>query len=99
MPKSVFTKDLGRGGLHSRVSKKLDPLFCQQDLNATNFAKTFCFLKFVAEGYIRLFSDDTWFPPRLPDFSWSKIPKRGKIYQITTNYTKNGQKILSMALK
>jgi hypothetical protein len=24
----------------------------------------------------------------LPDFSWYKIPKRGKIYQITTNYTK-----------
>jgi hypothetical protein len=24
----------------------------------------------------------------LPDFSWSKIPKRGKIYQITTKYTK-----------
>jgi hypothetical protein len=35
----------------------------------------------------------------LPDFSWSKIPTRGKIYQITTNYTKwpknrpNGHKI------
>jgi hypothetical protein len=24
----------------------------------------------------------------LPDFSWYKIPKRGKIYRITTNYTK-----------
>jgi hypothetical protein len=24
----------------------------------------------------------------LPDFSWSKIPKRGKMYQITTKYTK-----------
>jgi hypothetical protein len=24
----------------------------------------------------------------LPDFSWYKIPKREKIYQITTNYTK-----------
>jgi hypothetical protein len=24
----------------------------------------------------------------LPDFSWYKLPKRGKIYQITTNYTK-----------
>jgi hypothetical protein len=27
-----------------------------------------------------------WFLPELPDFSWSKIPKRGKIYQITTKY-------------
>jgi hypothetical protein len=26
--------------------------------------------------------------PGLPDFSWSKIPKRRKIYQITTKYTK-----------
>jgi hypothetical protein len=26
--------------------------------------------------------------PRLPDFSWYKIPKREKIFQITTNYTK-----------
>jgi hypothetical protein len=25
--------------------------------------------------------------PGLPDFSWCKIPKWGKIYQITTNYT------------
>jgi hypothetical protein len=24
----------------------------------------------------------------LPDFSWYSIPKRGKIYQMTTNYTK-----------
>jgi hypothetical protein len=24
----------------------------------------------------------------LPDFSWYKIPKWGKIYQIATNYTK-----------
>jgi hypothetical protein len=24
----------------------------------------------------------------LPDFSWYKIPKRGKIYQMTTKYTK-----------
>jgi hypothetical protein len=24
----------------------------------------------------------------LPDFSWYKIPKRGKIYQLTTNHTK-----------
>jgi hypothetical protein len=24
--------------------------------------------------------------PGLPAFSWYKIPKRGKIYQITTNY-------------
>jgi hypothetical protein len=24
----------------------------------------------------------------LPDFSWYNTPKRGKIYQITTNYTK-----------
>jgi hypothetical protein len=27
-------------------------------------------------------------PPGLPDFSLSKIPNRGKIYQITTKYTK-----------
>jgi hypothetical protein len=27
-------------------------------------------------------------PAGLPDFSWYKIPKRGKIYQITTNRTK-----------
>jgi hypothetical protein len=29
----------------------------------------------------------------LPDFSWSKIPKGGKIYQITTKYTKRGKNI------
>jgi hypothetical protein len=28
------------------------------------------------------------FGPGLPDFSWSKIPKRGKLYPITTKYTK-----------
>jgi hypothetical protein len=27
------------------------------------------------------------FQPGLPDFSWYKVPKRGKIYQITTKYT------------
>jgi hypothetical protein len=27
-------------------------------------------------------------PPGLPDFSWYKIPKRGEIDQMTTNYTK-----------
>jgi hypothetical protein len=26
--------------------------------------------------------------PELPDFSWCNIPKRGKIYQMTTKYTK-----------
>jgi hypothetical protein len=26
--------------------------------------------------------------PGLPDFSWYKIPKRGKIYQMTTKYSK-----------
>jgi hypothetical protein len=29
----------------------------------------------------------------LPDFSWFKIPKLGKIYQITTKYTKSPQNI------
>jgi hypothetical protein len=28
------------------------------------------------------------FIPGLSDFSWYKIPKREKIYKITTNYTK-----------
>jgi hypothetical protein len=27
-------------------------------------------------------------PAGLPDFSWYNIPKRGKIYQITTKYNK-----------
>jgi hypothetical protein len=36
------------------------------------------------EGFITTFITQ----PGLPDFSWSKIPKRGKIYQITTKYTK-----------
>jgi hypothetical protein len=41
----------------------------------------------------------------LPDLSWSKIPKRGKIYQITTKYTKwpqnitNGSKMDQMVIK
>jgi hypothetical protein len=41
----------------------------------------------------------------LPDFSWSKIPKWGEIYQITTKYTKwpknisNGRKIDQMVIK
>jgi hypothetical protein len=29
-----------------------------------------------------------WSSAGLPDFSWFKIPKLGKIYQITTKYTK-----------
>jgi hypothetical protein len=42
--------------------------------------------------------------PGLPDFCWSKVPKRGKIYQITTKYTKlpqnipNGHKIFLIAV-
>jgi hypothetical protein len=42
---------------------------------------------------------------RLPDFSWSKHTKLGKIYQATTNYTKlpyimpNGHKIFQMIIK
>jgi hypothetical protein len=46
-----------------------------------------------------------WYRPGLPDFSWSKIPKRGKIYQITTKYTKwpqnisNGRKIDQTVIK
>jgi hypothetical protein len=41
----------------------------------------------------------------LPDFSWYKIPERGKIYQMTTKYTKwplnisNGRKIDQMVIK
>jgi hypothetical protein len=41
----------------------------------------------------------------LPDFSWSKHTKMGKIYQMTTNHTKrlyiipNGRKILQMVMK
>jgi hypothetical protein len=41
----------------------------------------------------------------LPDFSWSKIPKRGKIHQIITKYTiwpqniSNGRKIDQMVIK
>jgi hypothetical protein len=34
----------------------------------------------------------------LPDFSWHNIPKRGKIYLITTTLP-NGHKILQMAVK
>jgi hypothetical protein len=43
--------------------------------------------------------------PGLPDFSCYKIPKRGKIYHITTKYTKcpyntlNGRKIEQMPIK
>jgi hypothetical protein len=49
------------------------------------------------------------YEPGLPDFSWSKHTKTGKIYQRTTNYTKrpykqytyyvNGQKVFQMAVK
>jgi hypothetical protein len=41
----------------------------------------------------------------LPDFSWCKIPKRGKIYQMATGCTKrplniyNGRKIDQMVIK
>jgi hypothetical protein len=41
----------------------------------------------------------------LPDYSWSKITERGKIYQITTIYAKlpknisNGRKIDQMVIK
>jgi hypothetical protein len=34
----------------------------------------------------------------LPDFSWHNIPKRGKIYQITTTLP-NGHKIYQMTVK
>jgi hypothetical protein len=43
--------------------------------------------------------------PGLPDLSWCNIPKRGKMYQITIQYTKwpqyipNGRKIGPMAIK
>jgi hypothetical protein len=43
--------------------------------------------------------------PGLPDFSWYNIPKGGKIYQMTTKYTKwplhisNGRKIDQMNIK
>jgi hypothetical protein len=50
--------------------------------------------------------------PGLPDFSWSKHTKMGKLYQMATNYTKrpqiipkfsdnipNGLKIFQMAIK
>jgi hypothetical protein len=36
------------------------------------------------------------FPPGLPDFSWYKIPKRGKI---CTNNLTNDHKIYQMAVK
>jgi hypothetical protein len=41
----------------------------------------------------------------LPDFSWSKLTKRGKVFQIITKYTKwpknisNGHKIDQMVIK
>jgi hypothetical protein len=34
----------------------------------------------------------------LPDFSWQNIPKRGKIYQITTIFP-SGHKIFQMPVK
>jgi hypothetical protein len=42
----------------------------------------------VTHGSVHTTRRDTeaCFMPGLPDFSWSKIPKRGKIYQITTKY-------------
>jgi hypothetical protein len=45
------------------------------------------------------------FAARLPDLSWSKIPKRGKIHQIAIKYTKwplnisNGRKKDQMLIK
>jgi hypothetical protein len=36
--------------------------------------------------------------PGLPDISWYKIPKRGKIYQMTPNIPK-GHKIFPIAVK
>jgi hypothetical protein len=43
--------------------------------------------------------------PGLPDFSWYDIPTQGKIYEITTKYTKlpqnipNGHKIYQTVVK
>jgi hypothetical protein len=37
-------------------------------------------------------------PTGLPDVSWCKIPKRGKLYQMTTKLP-NGHKIYQMAIK
>jgi hypothetical protein len=45
------------------------------------------------------------FAAGLPDFSWYKIPKWGKMYQVTTKYNKwaqhilNGRKIDQMVIK
>jgi hypothetical protein len=57
-----------------------------QQLNEFNFRN---YLKVNAKHFFHCFS----YPkrssaPRLPDFSWYKIPKRGKKYQMTTKYTK-----------
>jgi hypothetical protein len=46
------------------------------------------FDKFMTEHLLRKNRSFPGFETGLPDFSWSKIPKRGKIYQITTKYTK-----------
>jgi hypothetical protein len=39
-------------------------------------------------GAVVIAENRVWVRAGLPDFSWYKIPKREKIDQITTNYTK-----------
>jgi hypothetical protein len=58
----------------------------------------FSLSKFNAPAFVGLDSG-------LPDFSWSESTKTGKVYQMTTNYTKrpyiipNGNKLYQMAVK
>jgi hypothetical protein len=59
----------------------------------------------VGLGQILQFRNRIYRTAGLPDFSWYNIPKRGKIYQMTTKYTKwpknvsNGRNIDQMDIK
>jgi hypothetical protein len=56
------------------------------------------FHKFVDTIANTLLARKALLPAGLPDFSWYKIPKQGKIYQMATKYT-NGHKIFPIAVK
>jgi hypothetical protein len=71
-------------------------------------AKTFLSDYFVAYLIFKLVAASAYcatYQAGLPDFSWSKHTKTGKIYQMTTNYTNlpciipNGRKIFQIFIK
>jgi hypothetical protein len=77
---------------HTRQSKKITQWAGENSPNLVTLLYIFVFFGFqkqtALKPYEQILACNGFRRPGLPDFSWYIIPKRGKIHQMATKYTK-----------